>query len=296
MSISRPTSEPIEVPEADPYCHGLRPIWVPGPDGTLQYDCRPLTFEEWLSPEEDDQFTVTELHQREVQYLWFGLEAAVLDQPDALVLGEINIRWAHPSLTRPFRPDLMVIHGVGDWDRSATYRVGPDGPEPTLVVEVTSPANRHGDLEQKRLAYGLGGARWYLIVDEVRRPPDGDPPLLLFRNSPFGMQEVKPDDQGRYWLPELRVWIGTALGQAVCYDAGGRLIEPPLAQYQARRAAEARAEAVQAARLAEAQARREAEARAETEAQARAAAEARARELEAELRRLRGSAGETDGR
>jgi len=164
---------------------------------------------------------------------------------------------------------------------------------PTLIVEVTSDSTRNdGDLGEKLIMSGRAGVRWYLIVDEARRPTSGDPPLVLHGQTPTGLVPVAPDARGRYWLPEIGVWIGTADGWVVCYDAEDRPIVGPVAQYEARAQAEARAEAEAQARAA-AEARAEAESRARrAEARARAEAEARVQALEAELRRLRAQDGD----
>jgi hypothetical protein len=167
---------------------------------------------------------------------------------------------------------------------------------------VTSPATRDIDLDDKVLEYFQGGVPYYAIVDARHRPEGRQIRFLLYRANGEGYMRVRQRRPGRLWLEPVRLWLAAEEGQVIAFDEHDNRLKSYTEEVEARREAEARAEA-------EAQARREAEtralaemtraetaetralaemARAEAEAQARREAEARLKEMEAELRRLRG--------
>jgi len=290
--------------DTEPF-YGWRFIRRELPDGTVEWDQVPLTYEDVLHPEEGDQVTHSSIHQRRWHYLREVFERQVADDPSAVVLDDVRIEWDVPDL-RPHGPDLMVIFGVRERKNWSTFRVAEEGVRPALIVEITSPETRGHDVMTKVDHYELAGVPLYVIVDAVERRGRPGVRLIGYTLTPEGYRVLAPDDQGRLWLAPVRVWLGVHDGEIICYDDSGRplgdhlaLVRALQAEEQARREAEARAVAEEQARreaearaMAEEQARREAEARAieaETRAtaeqRARLAAEARVRELEEALRR-----------
>jgi hypothetical protein len=166
--------------------------------------------------------------------------------------------------------------------------VTEEGVRPALIVEVTSPETASIDRSNKLEEYDLAGVPLYVIVDSVTLRKQPSLRLLGFTQTPDGYQTLPQNDRGWLWLAPVRVWLGIADQELVCYDETGT----PLGDYRALAAALAaeahsRADAEQRA-AAEVQARTAAERQiAEAERRA-AAAEARVLELEAELRRMRG--------
>lgn len=147
------------------------------------------------------------------------------------------------------------------------------GGAPALIVEVTSPETAALDRSAKLEEYTRAGVPLYVIVDTLAY--EGGPRLLLlgYRQGPHGYQPLAANERGRLWLDPVRVWLGVADNEIVCYDEAGQ----PLGDYRG----------LAAALAAETTARAAADRRATAEAGAREAAEARLRALEAELRRLR---------
>ncbi len=276
--------------DTEPF-YGWRFIRRELPDGTVEWDQVPLTYEDVLHPEEGDQVTHSSIHQRRWHYLREVFERQVADDPSAVVLDDVRIEWDVPDL-RPHGPDLMVIFGVRERKNWSTFRVAEEGVRPALIVEITSPETRGHDVMTKVDHYELAGVPLYVIVDAVERRGRPGVRLIGYTLTPEGYRVLAPDDQGRLWLAPVRVWLGVHDGEIICYDDSGRplgdhlaLVRALQAEEQARREAEARAVAEEQARR-EAEARAiEAETRATAEQRARLAAEARVRELEEALRR-----------
>jgi Uma2 family endonuclease len=266
---------------ADPYRYGWRYVRRDLPDGNYVMEQVPLTLEDVLHPEEGDQVTHSDAHQRRRRYLCNVFEARLAHVSTAVVLDDVRVRWDVPELP-PHGPDIAVILGVRERKNWSTFDVATEGVRPALIIEITSPETASIDRSHKLEEYDAAGVPLYVIIDTftLRRQPALR--LLGYSQSPNGYQVLSPNEQGWLWLEPVRVWLGVQQNVIVCYDEAGQ----PLGDYIG----------LAAALEAEAQARVQAEARAAAEAQARVQAEARAVmaeerliQLEAELRRLRGT-------
>ena len=122
---------------------------------------------------------------------------------------------------------------------------------PKLIVEVTSPSTRHGDLVTKRRQYYRAGVDYYVIFDELpQRRMDAPRQLriLAYRRGQRGYERLELNEQGRLWLESVGVWLGieidnesgSANARAVCYDREGNRFLTALEERQARTAAEER--------------------------------------------------------
>lgn len=260
---------------ADPFYYGWRYVNRQTPEGGSITERVPLTYDDVLHPQEGDQVTHTPLHQRICKYLVSVFEALLASNPTAVVLFDCRIAWDVPEL-RPHGPDIAVIFNVRERKNWGTFDVAQEGTRPALIVEVTSPETRSGDLVTKLDEYELAGVPLYMIVDIVQRRGQSTPRLLGYRLVNGVYEVLAPDERGRLRLEPVNLWIGVADADVVCYDESGTRIEDYVGLAEARAKAETRAEAEAA--------------RAEAEARARAEAEARLREMEAQLRQLRGEA------
>lgn len=251
-------------PEAFPY--GWRHVQRELPDGRIEIDQVPLTLEDVLYPEEGDQVTHNDAHQRRCVYLYNVLCARVAADPTAVVLHDVLVKWDVPGL-RGLGPDIAVIFGVRERKNWSTFSTAREGTAPALIIEVTSPETRILDLNHKVDAYEAARVPCYVIVESGTRRNRFKLSLVGYQQTPEGFVEMAPDERGWLWLEPVRLWLGVHENELFCYDKAGKQI----GDYAD----------VTAALAAEATARAEAESRAQ-------AAEARLRELEAELRRLRG--------
>lgn len=262
MTVRLETYSPPAAGEADltdPYRYGWRYVRRDRPDGGYEMEQVPLTLEDVLHPEEGDQVTHSDFHQRRVRYLWDVFEAALAGDETAVVLNDVRIKWDTPGI-KPHGPDLMVIIGVRERQNWSTFDVAQEGVRPALIIEVTSPETRSIDLSDKLEEYDLAGVPLYVIVDSVTRRGQASVRLLGYQQTDVAYQPITPNERGWLWLEPVRLWLGVEENELVCYDQTGR----PLGDYVSLGAALT------------------------AETQARAQAEARLRELEAELRRLRG--------
>jgi Uma2 family endonuclease len=250
---------------ADPYRYGWRYVRQDRADGTFVMEQAPLTLEDVLHPQEGDQVTHSDAHQRRRRYLMNVLEAQLAHDPTAVVLDDVRVAWDHPDL-KPHGPDITVILGVRARKNWSTFDVAAEGARPALIIEITSPETASIDRSNKLEEYDLAGVPLYVIVDTIMLRKEPALRLLAYTQTPNGYQVLPPDQRGRIWLTPAQTWLAVEQHEIVCHDEAGS----PLGDYRALREALA----------AEMQAREAAELRAAT-------AEARVHELEAELQRLR---------
>jgi Uma2 family endonuclease len=293
-AIDRPRDP---APDAtDPWRYGWRYVRGTGPDGKEFLDQVPLTAEDVLHPEEDDFIVQSDLHNRDRDYLFAVLTAALRGRPDARVFCDMRTDFEVEGL-RPLGPDLGVyLNAPPDYDiHRGTFYLAQAHAQPLLVIEVTSPTTRDKDVGIKVEYYHRAGVPLYVIVDHLAGAAGNTPVLLGYRAAPGGYEPVPLDERGRLWLGPVRVWLAVEGGLSVCYDEGGQRFDDYPEVMQALRQADARAEEAASLMEKEVRARQEAEARAREEARARQEAEARARDeararQEAEARALKAEA------
>jgi Uma2 family endonuclease len=267
-----PNPPPAETPEV---FYGWRFVQHDLPDGNVVFDQVPLTLEDVLHPEEGDQVTHSDAHQRRCIYLYNVLRSRLADDRHAVVLNDVRIKWDTPEL-RPHGPDLMVIFNVRERKNWSTFDVAQEGTRPALIIEITSPETRGIDLIDKLDHYDIASVPLYVIVDAVERRGREMIRLMGHRQTETAYATLAPDERGWLWLEPVQLWLGVRDNEVYFFDADGVQMGDYVEVNAALVAAEERAAL--------------AEERATTEAHARAVAEARIHELEAELRRLRGEA------
>jgi Uma2 family endonuclease len=270
--------EPATSPEAYPY--GWRYVRRNLPDGGMTIEQVPLTLEDVLHPQEGDQVTESQPHERRRRYLTDVLETRLAGDPGAVVLSDVLVIWDVPGL-RPHAPDVAIILDVREQKQWRSFDVAAEGTRPALIIELTSSATADHDRSRKLEHYEQAEVAQYVIVDAVRGEQPVTPRLFGFRLGPSGYVGQALDEFGRLWLEAARLWLGVENDEIVCYAEDGQ----PLGDYRALATALATTEV--RAMTAEERAA-VAEERLAAEAEARAALEARLREVEEELRRLRG--------
>ncbi len=212
-----------ETPTTDRFPYGWRYIERVAPDGTVTFDQIPLTLEDVAHPQEGDQVTHSDLHQRICAYLYNVLRGLLASIPGAVVLHDVRIAWDVPDL-KAHGPDLAVIFGVREYKNWSTFDVAVEGVRPTLIIEVTSPETRAIDLMVKLDEYDLAGVEFYVIVDVVQRRGQVAPRLLGYRRTPTVYGVLSPDAQGRLWIEPLQIWLGVQEQAVICHDASGKPI------------------------------------------------------------------------
>jgi colicin import membrane protein len=263
----------------DPFRIGWRYVHTVLPDGTKRSVQVPLTEEDFLHPQEDDEFMCLDPHEEAASYLRYALREAAGALTDPRIFTDMRIDWQCPGIL-PHRPDAAVFENFPpDWDEAeGTVRVGDLGATIRAVFEVTSPTTRHVDFGRKLDEYLAVSVPYYIVLD-LAAPAEG-PRLLGFRLVDGRYREMRQDATLGLMVPRLGLWFRWADGRLRAADEDGKEIIQLDSVSKELRSALSRADAERERAEAEAK-RAEAEAkRAEAEAKR---ADALAREL-AELK------------
>ncbi len=256
----------------DPFALGWRIIPHPLANGQIYHERIPLTLNDILHPQEEDYRVHSTNHQFFCLYFADAFGGKLHHDPQAVVLHDVRVAWATPEMDA-HGPDISVIFNVKQRKNWSTFDEVEEGTKPSLIVEVTSPATRKVDLEDKLDDYALVGVDYYLIVDMKRKKRKDQYVLLGYVLQGGRYEAIEPDERGWLWLPPVGLWVGIENNKPYCYDEQGQRV----ADYTE----------IKVQLEEEVEARQQAEARAEIEAEARQQAEVQLREMAAELARLR---------
>ncbi len=228
MSIAELIDSPSAPPEPDPtledpWFYGWRYVTRIGPDGTEETEQVPLTEMDVLHPEEDDFIVQNVAHSENCHYIQFALETHFRARPDVLVFEDHRVDWQHPTI-RPHGPDLAVFEGASEkWPEDvATFRMRDAGARPLLVVEVTSPSTRRGDVGAKIDHYHQVGVPYYLIADRRSRAGQSRLDLRAFQTTPEGYVSMTVDPNKGVWIPNVQLWFRTESNKVVCLNRKGK--------------------------------------------------------------------------
>ncbi|MGH7172047.1 MAG: Uma2 family endonuclease, partial [Gemmataceae bacterium] len=218
-SVKGTPSNPA-MPDEDPWRYGWRYQRQEGPDGELCYVQTPLASADILHPQEDDFVVHNDNHGKDRHYLDTMLTAHLNGRKGVYVFCDHRIDWGVPGL-EPHGPDLTVIDGYpADWDRQrGTFCLSEFGAKPLLVLEITSPATRHVDLDEKVLEYHQAGVPFCAIVDRRYYPEGQEIRLLGYRFTEEGYARVKLDEYGWLLLEPIELWLAVEGNRLRCYYA-----------------------------------------------------------------------------
>jgi Uma2 family endonuclease len=258
--------------EATPYQYGYRYLRVVRPDGTEGTDIVPLREEDLLHPQEGDFIVQNDYHISDVLYLIAVFRAQTASLPGIRVFGDHIIDFQHGGV-QPLGPDVTVLNGETlKWDRGrATFPVGDMKARVLFAIEVTSPSTRKKDLGPKLDLYYRAGVPLYVIVDAEYGGGKKPVGVMAHQAGPEFYEPLDVNDNGRFWLDIVNVWIGIEDGHVACYDQDGSRISAPEEAIRDLKHERARAEQERA--------------RAEQEKARAETAEARVRELEAKIKK-----------
>lgn len=146
----------------------------------------------------------------------------------------------------PLAPDVTAVLGGNYPGEEGSYHVGDDGPNPSFVVEITSPNKPGLDLDRKKWDYAAFAIPEYLIIDMWSEPKK---PWQLYgyrlEHGPF-YHEIKPDADGGLTFETVGLrFVGVGRTIVDVYDAtnGQKLALPDDWMDMVRASAAARAEA-----------------------------------------------------
>jgi len=215
------------IPET-PYPYGWRYLPRMMADGHITWDKIALTLEENLHPEEDDYLMPRPPHSKNTKYIGSAVEIVVKDDPTAFVSDDLNVDLNLPGV-KPVRPDIAVFFDVAKKKAWGTFDTQKEGTKPTVAFEVTSPSTRHQDFGEKYDYYARAGILYYVILDIEYEPGDNTEArnytLHVYHLLQGSYEEMQSDDQGRYWLPPLEMFVGVGEDGILCYDAQGNFIQ-----------------------------------------------------------------------
>jgi len=242
-SAARHSAEPV-----DPFRYGWRFAPRPGPNGHMKYERVPLTPEDVLHPQENDQISQNTVQARDTRYLASVLEYQLSERPDALVLNDCLINWGIEGLGN-HSPDLSVFTGVRNPKRlRKRFSVVKEGARLLLVIEIVSPDDpelRNNDVVIKVQEYHRAGVPLYVLIDQEKS--EGPRRVIGYRRTARRYVPLPLDDQGRLLIEPVQVLLGLRDNEAVCWDAAtGEELQDYAATNRARQAAEAALAAAQA--------------------------------------------------
>jgi Uma2 family endonuclease len=285
-SLSLPSAARRTLEPPDPFRFGWRYVKRTGRNGRSELERVPLTPEDVLHPQENDQIPENTLQARDRAYLFGVLRWRFLLEAATKVLSDCLINWGVRGL-RNHSPDISVFRNVTSRRRKwSTFYVVKEGAQSLLNIEIVTPDRydpklRNNDVKIKVKEYYQAGVPLYVVVDQKKE--DGPRQVIGYRRGPKGYVRLPLDPQRRLLLAPAQLLLGLQDNQAVCWDAlTGEEIKDFPEMAEAHREAEAARQQAEANRAAEAQSRQQAEADRSAEAHARQQAEAARQQAEAD--------------
>ena len=113
----------------------------------------------------------SDVHTRTGDILFYGLQAHLVARAEYRVFWNLELNY-HKNASRAYiSPDIMIVTPRRPLpDNLGSYRIGPDGPAPVLVMEVLSERTfQQGDLKDKPLIYAKLRIPEYVLVDVTGR-------------------------------------------------------------------------------------------------------------------------------
>jgi Uma2 family endonuclease len=215
-------------PQPDPFVYGRRQVIRYDKTGQPSYSYLPLQPEDFLNPQEGDEFAHGPRHDALVQHVRRLFRHVHRYQPETLVLSNVQIRWPQPGLPQP-APDLAVIPGVTHPDEPRrVFDVAKEGAAPPFVLEVLSPLFAQIDRLAKSDLYAKAGVAEYFMLEAAEG--NGRHRIDGYRLHDGGYATIAPDDRGRLWSETNRLWLGVERSETVLFLVDGRTgrrIDPP---------------------------------------------------------------------
>ncbi|HXG11736.1 MAG TPA: Uma2 family endonuclease [Gemmataceae bacterium] len=138
----------------------------------------------------------SDIHTRTADILFYGLQFHLGGQGPERVFTDLNLHYQPRRPKAYVSPDVMIVTPTRALPNDvSSYRVGTDGPAPSLVIEVLSErTHQQKDLTQKPRIYSRLGCREYILVDVTGKfLPER---LLLKRRRPDGSWVDEQDADG----------------------------------------------------------------------------------------------------
>lgn len=208
-------------PADDPFYIGTRTIVHRDDSGKVVHvEYIPLTEEDFLHPQEEDRFMLTDPHSIACVYLQHALAVGCRERSKIKVFADHRIDWQVEGI-EPHGPDVVVFDDYEEpEDYRATFHVKDAGAKIVAVFEVTSDGTRHIDFGPKFDEFAEVGIPFYLIVDTAA--PNGQPDVQAYRLVRGEYKEMTRDKKLGYKIPNLNLWFRCENDRLVVADREGR--------------------------------------------------------------------------
>lgn len=201
-------SEPTTIlPNGYPFHIGTRLVNHRDADGKIvRHEYVPLTLEDYLHPQEEDRFAVSNRHSIAVRYLGHALELTLRDRPRLKTFIGQRIDWQVDGI-EPHAPDAVVLDGYSTPydDQLGTVPVRDLGCVPLAVFEVTSESTRHTDFGEKLDEFLDVGIPYYFVIDAAA--PNGKPVLLAMQRIDDRYRLMPEHPKLGFIIPELKLYF-----------------------------------------------------------------------------------------
>lgn len=215
---------PIIPPVEDAFRYGWREHEVETPDGKRMMKRTPLTLEDVLHPQEGDYIVESYEHELHRAYVASVSRFQLRNREGVVVLSDVRTDWGHHFI-RPHAPDVGIFENVFEEKEWRTFYVKDENARPLVVFEIVSRSTRVNDVYYKLLHYAEVGVPLYVIFDSQTRKGEKVWSVEAHALNASGDYEpIFADDEGRVWLEELQMYVGSLEEQIACFDIDKRRI------------------------------------------------------------------------
>ena len=207
-------------------------------------------------PYDDGEPMESNWHVRQMSLLIEGVEVHRGSRDDFFAGGNMFVYFSEDQFrNRDYRgPDFFLVNNVSRSKKRKYWALWDEGDRgPDLVVELMSKSTRDEDLTTKRAIY----EKKLRVPEYVAFDPETGE-IHAWRLGKRKYKPIRPDENGRIWLEQAGLWVGTWRGLHAgsvdtwlrFFDAKGRLVpterESKLREMALKEQAISRAEAVEA--------------------------------------------------
>lgn len=153
-------------------------------------------------PETDgEEIGETAIHYKLIHYLFGALQAFFASRNDVFIASNLMLYYEEGNPRKYYAPDLMVVFGVANADRSS-YQVWKENQFPQVIVEVASEKTYEQDLGKKYADYGRLGVEEHYLLDPANEFLPA--PIMAYRRENNRLILV-PSSNNRVFSPRLNL-------------------------------------------------------------------------------------------
>lgn len=207
--LFKPKFEELEpqLESQEKYPYGWRYVTKTLPGGQEIYYKKPLTLEDSLNPQEDDEVPQRSKHAQCSIDIFDMLRNRYAFSPTVGVFYDLIMKWGVDGLDEP-APDVIVIPNIRDkYIDCGHFDVKQQGTRPSLIIEVVSPSSQT-DYTRKVETYQQAGVQEYFIIDPHSKTKKPSYEIKAYRLQGNKYMPIKPDEQGCFLSKTTDVLFG----------------------------------------------------------------------------------------